>query len=369
MKLSLFVLLTLNLSHAGVNEVLASVNNAFSKGVSTTTVLAISLTALTLVALAVFNEIRKSTQREKQRAQISWDAFNESSKAKGLTHGESQLLIQVLQKTKYGNAEQILESPQAFENAVEMYYKLNRGTKNIANTELDLIRSLRGKLGFFPLPVETPYLSTRQFSPSMSILVELLDKGSVVRSKVAFVDEHKWAVVNNFDRGIKVQKENRMRLIITRGGDAEYTMECEVFDVKDGEIIITHTRRLHRKQLRSWVRIDVSIPVVARLLSTPNNDKIENVALNGRITDLSGGGLAMILPQQFVLGSVVSVSFTMGSQNIQEFQSEVVRVATIGDAADSKYSHSISFTDERKEIQEKIVRYVFEKQRQDLYWK
>ena len=369
MKCFLFVLLIFNLGHAGLDQTLASVKKTFSDGASPVAVIAITIAALVIIAIAVYNEIRKSIAREKQRAKVSWGAFNSSSKEKGLLSAEIEILTEVLQKTKYPNAELILDSSQAFENAVEMFYKINRGARNIDSYKLDLIKELRHKLGYFPLPVETPFLSTRQFSPSARIMIELIDKGMAVNTNVSFVNEEKWGVLNNFDKSIKVQKDTPVRLIITRAGDAEYTIECKIFDVQDNEIIINHTRRLHRKQLRSWVRIDVNLPVVAKLVSTPNNEEVENLIIEGRIVDLSGGGLAMVLPHHFVVGSVVAASFVVNGMPMEDVQAKIVRVSVIGDATDPKYNHSVSFVDERKELQEKIVRYVFDKQRQDLQWK
>jgi c-di-GMP-binding flagellar brake protein YcgR len=119
---------------------------------------------------------------------------------------------------------------------------------------------------------------------------------------------------------------------------------------------------LSRAQQRNWVRIDVSVPVeVTQKTSRGIGDIFE-----GRIIDMSGGGFGMALPAKLSNGDVLLLNFELPGQGvISDLPVKVVRVAGKYNNDPSKIVHSVAFDGEVRLIQEQIIQYVFEKQRQN----
>lgn len=354
--------------HASVPEFLGSIQSTFAKGADPEVVLGIAFFALSLIGVLVLNEIRKADARERARAKISWEAFYKKSAEIGLTPGEIKLLETLVIEARLGNADSLMTSAQVFENARENYYDSVGGITSMTDAELHSFREIRSRLGFSPLPVETPYTTTRQFVSGLRVIAEIPEMNVAATAQVEDVDERRWVVNNPFDRSLDIRQGTRVRLSMTRGGDAEYGIETEVDDAHDFKLSFKHTRRLIRRQLRNWVRIDVNLPMSGSVPPRPGDSR-PPLPMKGRIVDLSGGGLALRLPVQLQVGSVLSVDFQLNENAMVGIVVEIIRVAPIRVGEEQMFQHSVSFKDLPKTSQERIVRYVFEKQRQEAQWR
>lgn len=353
---------------ANIPEILGSIQTTFAKGADPEVVLGIAFFALSLIGVLVLNEIRKADARERARAKISWDAFYKKSAEIGLTTAEIKLLESLVIESRLANADSLMTSAQVFENARETYYDSQGGITFMDDAELHSFRDIRSRLGFSPLPVETPYTTTRQFIPGLRVIVEIPDLSIAATAQVEDVDERRWVLNNPFDRSVDIRPGMRARLSMTRGGDAEYGIETEVDETKDFRISFKHTRRLLRRQLRNWVRIDVNIPVTA-VIPAREGDARPPLPMKGRVVDLSGGGVALRLPVQLQVGSSLLIDFQLNETMMLGILVEIIRVAPIRIGEEQLFQHSVSFKDLPKTSQERIVRYVFEKQRQDAQWR
>lgn len=354
--------------HAGAPEILGSIQTTFAKGADPEVVLGIAFLALSLIGVLVLNEIRKADARERARAKISWESFYKKTTELGLATVEIKLLESLVIEARLGNADSLLTSAQVFENARETYYDSVGGITAMSDAELRSFREIRARLGFSPLPVETPYTTTRQFVPGLRVIVEVPDLGVAATAQVEFVDERRWIVANPFDRGLDLRSGARVRMSLTRGGDAEYGIETELEESRDFKLSFKHTRRLIRRQLRNWVRIDVNLPTSATLPAREGESR-PPLPLKGRIVDLSGGGLALRLPVQLQVGTGLTVDFQLNETLMVGVFVEIIRVAPIRVGEEQMFQHSVSFKDLPKTHQERIVRYVFEKQRQEAQWR
>lgn len=354
--------LGVGLSYAGVHDVVGSIRTSFSQGASTRVILIVAITFLLLIIVMVINEIRKSDLREKTRALVSWDKFYVQAKECALSSSEINLLEQIIQEAGMNNPDTIFDSSQVFENALEKFYGTQGGVKRLNSDDLDTIRRLRKDLGFLPLPVETPYLSSRQFMPSSRVLVECLEQGTATTSQIVAVDEKMWMVENTFSSSVEIKPEQKLRLSMTRVGDAEYTIIAYVYDV-GRHIRLLHTRDLNRRQLRNWVRVDVNFP------ATVTADDDNSHPLEARVVDLSGGGMALRIAQEFGVGKKLKISFQLDDYVIENIDVDIIRVAPVHQGDETLYQHSVSFGDVDQSVQENIVRFVFEKQRQEAQWK
>jgi c-di-GMP-binding flagellar brake protein YcgR len=341
----------------------SSIKYTFSKGADPEVVLGIALVALVLIGVLVLNEIRKADGREKARAKISWDVFYAKAASYKLTPVEIKVLESMVVESRITNADSILSSAHVFENARDEVYRNAGGVNQFSEHDLQAFRELRSRLGFSPLPVETPFVSSRQFAPGLRVIVEVPEAGVASATMIRNVDEKTWSTENPFEGNLGVHAGQPAKLSMTRGGDAEYTIDTEILQVKDLFISFKHTRHLSRRQLRNWVRVDVSIPGVVSVKDAESG--LLSPPIKGRIADLSGGGMAMRLPSALPVGSRMLMDFQLNETPIIGMEVEVIRVVPLKNAEELIHVHSLSFKDVQRPVQERIVRFVFEKQRQE----
>ena len=89
------------------------------------------------------------------------------------------------------------------------------------------------------------------------------------------------------------------------------------------------------------------------------------LVLEGRMLDLSGGGTCGRFQSPIPQGHKLSVNFDLPGTPLRGILSEVIRMATSRRSGREDFEHNIKFTGIDTLIQEKIVRYIFEKQRLD----
>jgi c-di-GMP-binding flagellar brake protein YcgR len=167
-----------------------------------------------------------------------------------------------------------------------------------------------------------------------------------------------------------------IEISILRSGDGEYLANLTILATRIGVnlIFLPHTRALERKQLRNWVRIDVNIPCRVTVMGKPEDWK-EGAAgpsgphmgmvLEGRLIDLSGGGACARFSSPIPQGHKLSLNFDLPGTSLRGIQSEVMRMTSVVRSSREDFEHNLKFRGMETTAQEKIVRYVFEKQRID----
>jgi c-di-GMP-binding flagellar brake protein YcgR len=367
-QVSLLALLLLPMQiRADVYETIAAIQSTFSKGADPSVVLFVAVLALSAVGVLVALELWKSLSNDRKRSLMSLDLFRASCTEHGLSFFERSILETAIAEARVSNADAVLASPRIFEESREAYYKSRGGAAKVTEDVRAAFHSIRTKIGFSPLPVEIPFLVTRQFIPGMSMTIEDPHNGRAGDPvMVEEVNELFWCVGKP---SFAVSKGKNVRLYLTRQGDAEYTIETEIDEVQTHRLVLRHTRDLQRKQLRNWVRVDVSLPVQ---VSHASEDGSEVVTLKGRIMDISGGGVALRIPQspQVKRGSYLKLDFQLNESRLQDVDVEVNRdPKVLGGGETPMFQLSVTFRDIPKATQERIVRFVFERQRQDSQWR
>lgn len=363
-------------STAWKQSMIASMREAFRNGASLSTVVMLVSLALLFILLVVWMEILKSRKRRHASSNLGWEKFRERASYLRLTAPESSFLTEAIQETRYKSADSVLNSPTVFENVIEHFYEL-KGLDNLSEEELVLARQLRERLGFARLSNEIPYVSSRQFqlhdrSPAMldpggSPGQPLANEGSVEKwmASIVAVNEKYWSILR--PQGAPVAPGTWVRINVTRPGDAEYRIRAQVLEDLDGELRLKHTRDLSRNQLRNWVRVDVDLPVKAfKVMPGQERDRIEEVMV-GRIRDLSGGGISLSLASRVEKGALLDLEFELpGHGELRGLRVRIIRVQGPLNGDLTRIVHSASFDGDYKAIQERIIHFVFEKQRQEV---
>ncbi|MDB5047298.1 MAG: hypothetical protein JWO30_369 [Fibrobacteres bacterium] len=329
-----------------------------------------------LAGFVVF-EILRTDSKQREKIDIGWQYFAEMAEQKRLTPQETDILRRIVEHGGISSADMVFDSSFIYEDALEEFLKDNQKQLDRDETQYALLRGLRMKLGYSHLPPEVPISSTRQLEEGMP--VNLIDgEGTVRKGRVQEVREKHWAVVLESEIPPTVAVGAAVELSLLRSGDGEYVVRLPVTATRLGSraIFVPHTRTLERKQLRNWVRIDVNIPCRVTVIAKPEGWTRESagpagpgpglgMVLEGRMLDLSGGGTCARFTSPIPQGYKLSVNFDLPGTSLRGVQSEVMRMISVVKGNREDFEHNLKFMSMETAAQEKIVRYVFEKQRID----
>jgi hypothetical protein len=352
-------------------EVIRSLGSGFGR-FSVTGFVLFGIFIVALMAFLVFLEILRAGKGQREKIDIGWQYFAEMAGQKRLTAQEVEILKRIVEEGRVSSADMVFDSSFVYEEALEAFLKANSRQLEKEETQYALLRGLRLKLGYSHLPPEIPLSSTRQMEEGMA--VSLTDGEGVVRKgRVQEVREKAWAIALEAEIPPTVAIGGAVELSLLRPGDGEYAAKLPVLATRLGQrmVYLPHTRELERKQLRNWVRIDVNIPcrvtVMARAEGWDPSQGGPSVGmvLEGRLLDLSGGGTCARFSSPIPQGYKLSLNFDLPGTSLRGVRCEVMRMTSTLKANREDFEHNLKFLDMETAFQEKIVRYVFEKQRID----
>ena len=339
-----------------------SIRNRMNNFSVWTIVVFVILIVLFVLGVVIF-EIYRSNKTKQDLRDSAWKKFDARVEALKLPRGVIDLLKRIVEESGLQDPSSIIKSSHVFEKSIEAYYE-NLKIKSIPDSMLASIRDLRRMLGFLPLTKDIAIISTRQFEVSEKCAVQIPESGPPTHKGMCLIknmDERYWSITNL--PGPPIAAKTWILVNIIRSGDAEYNFRAQVLKATDSDIILAHTNKLNRAQQRNWVRIDVSIPVeVTQIIGNGIGD-----IFSGKIIDMSGGGFGMALPVKLPKDTRLLLNFELpGHGMINDLSVKVVRVAGQYNNDPLRTVHSVAFDGEVHLIQEQIIQYVFEKQRQSL---
>lgn len=141
--------------------------------------------------------------------------------------------------------------------------------------------------------------------------------------------------------------------------DAGYEFDTILLQKKDSPIKIAYIakpRRLLRRQLRAYLRVDCKIPIeVIR-----RDDKKRNV-LAGTVTNLSGGGMLCSLPSGVPPEVMLELKFDLGAE--ETIANISAKILSIRPGDDGSKIHVLQFEGIDEEQRTAIIRHTFALQR------
>jgi len=325
------------------------------------TIIAFVTLIILFVLLVVLYEIYRSNKTKEELRNLAWKKFDTRVELLKLSQGSIDLLKRIIEESGLQDPSTIVKSAHVFEKTIGMYYEIKK-IKTITDSKLEKIRDLRRALGFLPLSKEIAITSTRQFEVGDKCAVQIPEGGPVTHKGMCLindVDERYWSITGL--SGPPVPVKTWVLVNFVRSGDAEYVFRAQVVEEVNGNIVLNHTSKLNRAQQRNWVRIDVSMPVeVTQIIGNGIGD-----IFSGKIIDMSGGGFGMALPVKLQKNTRLLLHFELpGHGAISDLPVKVVRVAGKYNNDPLRTVHSVAFDGDVHLIQEQIIQYVFEKQRQ-----
>ncbi len=140
------------------------------------------------------------------------------------------------------------------------------------------------------------------------------------------------------------------------------TTILEVSGVSRLNIVITLPDKVNRTQRRNYVRIDVRLPLEYYRLKDGLATNFTNYQTTTK--DISGGGLRFTSDFLIALGTELETIIDIPGQGKINAIAQVVRCIPTGRGNVVKYSIGVEFTLIEKKDRERIIRYLFEHQRE-----
>lgn len=343
-----------------------SIRHSLNKDFSLTTIIIFVTVGILLVVAVVLYEVYRANRTRLELLDLAWKKFDYNVRSLKLDQSIITILKEIVLVSGLQNPDSVIRSPNVFESSLEKYYKIKK-IESMPTGKLVEIRNLRRSLNFLPLSKEIAFTSTRQFNKDEKFLLQIPIDGSMAHNGTCTaldMEELQWSISR--PDVPPIPEDTWITMNLTRPGDAEYTFKVQVKRDSGSRLDLSHTSQLNRTQQRNWVRIDVSIPVEVTVLE---HNSIGDIFM-GKIIDMSGGGLGMALPIKLLNNSTLTLNLELpGHGFIDNLRVKVVRVAGQYNNDPSKTIHSVAFEETDTSVQEQIIQYVFEKQRQDSLMK
>lgn len=305
------------------------------------------------LSLLVLVEVQRINYRRENEDMFGTRIFDEKVAAIGFTDKEKRTLDKIIRASTFENKDAILNSSKLFEEAVATFYDI-RNVFQIRDETLSAVERLREKLNFTASNNLTEIYSTRQFRIGDRIDLVLENGMKIKRSEIAWRNEKEWAISFENEPGVEAPKlEGSVLIRWTRPDDALYSALLPVLRMENGLLVLPHTNKLDKRQLRRWVREQVQFPVTAKF-----EDESE---CGGILLDLSAGGIMIGLPKECFPGQRLRINFELPSFGEQVAEIEILR--NLGHKSNdfpTYFCMTASFSGAFGWIQETVLQYLFE---------
>lgn len=185
-------------------------------------------------------------------------------------------------------------------------------------------------------------------------------------SKVVSVASAEVVMLAPMERGVLVPLRNGELITISYNDDnAIYSFDTHVLNRQGGveqTITLESPTEVRRVQRRNFVRIDVGLPLVYHFVDESIGEYSEG--FEGRTADISGGGLRFETEQAIEENIMLDMIIDLGcGERISAF-GQVVRAFQVNKGSGIKYSIGVQFTMIDERDRDKIIKFIFQKQRE-----
>jgi len=343
------------------------------KGAGTGIIIGLAVFFGTGLGLLLSFYIGLNRKRAMDRRDASAKLFDEESERCKLT-AEEALTLRSVAGCAPGSAKphEIFHSIALFERCIDVY--VNRAVRSQpqqAEGQEGVLQSLRQKLGFTLLPPEQPLVSTRNLCVGQKVSV--YPPGQTTHPKggeVSFVGEVFFTVrvVDDFRDGLVFADGAEFTIAFLRQGDAAYSVSAKVHkSFGSGEICFFHTTKFLRNQNRRYMRLEIVLPLRYRVVEKANpREKPPEEAYTARSADISGGGMCFIAADPLTAGDMISLTVHLPDLSLKNIKSKILRVIPVEGKEPAQYKHLLQFISIEPPQRERIVKFIFEKQREAI---
>jgi c-di-GMP-binding flagellar brake protein YcgR len=349
------------------------------RGADSRIIIGVSLAFLTGISILLVFYFRMRQRTHKDMCELSDTIFKEYVEKSELTPDEVSRLKQLAKHSNLNDLNIIFQSISIFEICIEKEIELLK-LKNLSSRDLaeecNQLTNIRKKLGYNYLPFEHPIASTRNIEIGQKV---------ALRSGTNKYQSLRALVIMNPEQCLRVQVEHgqqedilfhsgqQVTIAFARQGDGLYAIDTKVISFDRDSLIVelSHTREMKRNQLRQFVRIEINLPVKVRILQAVGEDDkvLVGKQFEAKMADISGGGISFFLNKPLVPGQLISMNFQLSTAAFNGQTGKILKVSLIDVQSTTMYRHHVTFLDIDTPSREKIIKFVFEKQRQLNQWR
>lgn len=185
-------------------------------------------------------------------------------------------------------------------------------------------------------------------------------------SKVVSVSSAEMVILAPMERGVLVPLRTGDLITVSYNDDnAIYSFDAHVQSRQGGveqTVSVDCPKDIRRVQRRNFVRIDVGLPLVYYFIDEAIGEYSQ--AFTGRTCDISGGGLQFSTEQSIDSGMVLDMNIDLGDDERVSAIGKVVRAIPVNKGGVVKYSIGVQFTMIDERDRDKIIKFIFQKQRE-----
>ncbi len=316
--------------------------------------------------------VKASAKIKKDSLEASVQLFDTMVYNANITDLEQQRLRSLLEYENVKALQIVFQSISLFERCIHSYireFRKRSPSQEILQYEDELLGSIRKKLGYNYLPYEHPLVSTRNIGIGQLVSVVNSDNRSVLIQKAVLVknQEFSFTVQYNTEKEdvVHIAAGSPVNIVFTRHSDGTYAVSARVLSCGSGNFVLEHSMDLKRNQLRNHIRVEVNFSLKFRLIKTVNEDlkPLCNKISQGRITDISGGGISFLFERALNPGDIVLLTIPLPEGSVSGVSAKILRVSLVEGKTSVRYKHHAQFVPIDTRDREKIVHFVFEKQR------
>ncbi len=348
------------------------------RGADVSLISGLVLTFIAGIGIVVLMHLQAKFRRQNEMEKLAYQIFQKNIEKAELTEAEIEKIKKLLQHTNVSHPHIIFQSESLFERCIDAEVNSllqQNASLDVIEQQEEILGMIRKKLGYGFLPYEHPLISTRNLEVGQKVTV--INR----RSKATLI--HNARVVKNKEFYFRIQydpeKEESLGILegqsvmlaLARQNDGVYGVQVVICGKDQSTVDFRHTLELTRNQLRQYARVDINIPVKVRLIRSAREDEYAEIGglIEGRMVDISGGGGCIVVERSFIPGDIVSLSFKITDNVFSGIGARILRVSLQEVHDTTFYRHSLQFINIETAIREKIIRFVFEKQRQLNQWR
>lgn len=348
------------------------------KGADASIITGLILTLIAVVGILILMHLRSQVSQQHEMEKLAFHTFQKNVEKTELTESEAAKVKMLLRHENVSHSHIIFQSASLFERCIDAevtaLLQQNISWEDL-NLQEEILSRIRKKLGYSFLPYEHPLISTRNIEVGQKL--SIIDR----RSKSTLIQNAR--VVQNREFFFKIQydpenEENlgilegqSVMLALARQSDGVYGVQVVICGKDQSTVDVRHTLELTRNQLRQYARVDVNLGVKLRLIRSAADDERISIgnSFEGRMVDISGGGGCVIIDRSLIPGDIISLNFRISDNVLNGIAARILRVSLQEIHDTTLYRHSLQFVNIEQSVREKIIRFVFEKQRQLNQWR
>ena len=316
-------------------------------------------------------EIRRTRGYVAQRVAGEWNTVKEIMTTRELSDEYVRLFQDLVRKHAPKMPLKIATVRQEYEKCIEVEMRAvikKHGREAFEKAGADY-REIRIQLGLDYVAIGQLIRSTRDLSSGQWISTSKEGSQQWYRLRVDSVDEaylyasrHEKEEIPDFREG------DKLRCRLWRDEDARYLFSTRVivFDDPPPGWRLAHVNDMKRVQARAHFRIRHDQSTIVGVINAPIDGNLDNVSerrvvtkLRGRITSLSAGGCALVLPQTVSKRVLLRIGLNLPGKISLELEASVVSVSAISGGRYLARTRFVGLDDANRDA---VAKYVLSRQ-------